>query len=197
MLLAQRLLLAVEAGRCPVSPERERDLKVMNRDYDRMALKRQKASQTPVTSDGEATKREAQTRPNTTSNTTQPPTPPRGEELMTKDLEVTSRKSAPELEVGVTHSPAPWIAAWDDIPHSDMAEGWAINSHAGSVAICDGPANQNEANAHLIAAAPELLEALRFYTAICGNTANTVDRQSASEAWELAQAALAKAEGRP
>jgi hypothetical protein len=32
-----------------------------------------KASQTSIASDGEATKREAQTRPNTTSNTTQPP----------------------------------------------------------------------------------------------------------------------------
>lgn len=39
----------------------------------------------------------------------------------------------------------------------------------------------------------DLLGALRFYVAICGNAAASVTRESAQEAYDLAQAALANA----
>lgn len=51
------------------------------------------------------------------------------------------------------------------------------------------------ANASLIAAAPDLLEALAFYVAICGNTAHSITRESAQEAHAKATAALKKARG--
>ena len=54
---------------------------------------------------------------------------------------------------------------------------------------------QVRANARLIAAAPELLQSLLFYVTIYGNTGAMVDRQSANEAYNLAQAAIAKATG--
>lgn len=38
----------------------------------------------------------------------------------------------------------------------------------------------------------ELLEALTFYRAICGNTAHQVSRESAQEAYALATAAINK-----
>ena len=47
----------------------------------------------------------------------------------------------------------------------------------------------------LIAAAPELLEALKFYVSICGNTCHQVSRETAREMYDKASAAIAKAEG--
>ena len=94
------------------------------------------------------------------------------------------------------HTPGPWELARND-------------QHAGSIATlygCEGgyievwttkwPAGVNqEANARLIAAAPELLEALQSIVddhEFCGNSWG--DRR---EAWiATARAALAKAEGR-
>jgi hypothetical protein len=43
--------------------------------------------------------------------------------------------------------------------------------------------------------APQLVEALRFYMTICGNTAAVVDRESAGIAYEQGRAALAAACG--
>lgn len=40
-----------------------------------------------------------------------------------------------------------------------------------------------------------LIEALKFYMAICGNTAYSVDRQNASQAYDMGSAALALAAG--
>lgn len=54
---------------------------------------------------------------------------------------------------------------------------------------------QGAANARLIAAAPDLLEALALYVAACGNTAASVDRELVQEAWRRANAAIAKARG--
>jgi hypothetical protein len=47
----------------------------------------------------------------------------------------------------------------------------------------------------LAMSAPELLEALSFYRAICGNTAYQVSRESAQAAYTLATAAINKATG--
>lgn len=46
--------------------------------------------------------------------------------------------------------------------------------------------------AKLFAAAPDLLEALQFYMAICGNTAYSVTRESAMEAYAIGSAAIEK-----
>lgn len=59
------------------------------------------------------------------------------------------------------HTPGPWIATASDNGEwgIDAASGWGIATVAGSAG--DGPGNdESDANARLIAAAPELLEAL-------------------------------------
>ena len=56
--------------------------------------------------------------------------------------------------------------------------------------------SEREESARLMAASPDLMEALRFYVLICGNTAYSTTRESAMEAYEMANKAIAKAEGR-
>lgn len=96
-----------------------------------------------------------------------------------------------------------WVVANGDEVHSHAAEfdesGARIGPTPNRIAVVDYPysdAAGRAANARLIAAAPELLQALRHYVTIFGNTAAVVDRQSAQEAYALARAAIAKAEGR-
>jgi hypothetical protein len=47
-----------------------------------------------------------------------------------------------------------------------------------------------EANARLLAAAPALLEALKFYVGICGNTASSVTPETALEMYETGKAVI-------
>lgn len=88
------------------------------------------------------------------------------------------------------HTPGPWrtnIARRSDngivAAHIVAADGGNI----AQVAIYDDVPGLTEAHARLIAAAPELLEALREVVAIS-------DRKH--DAWDKAHAAIAKAEGR-
>lgn len=55
---------------------------------------------------------------------------------------------------------------------------------------------KTEADALLDAAAPDMYEALCGYVGLCGNTAYSVDREGLQHYWQLAQRALAKAEGK-
>lgn len=92
------------------------------------------------------------------------------------------------------HTPGPWLSEKNRT--SGEYAIWTRQPHIGTLAMVltedvngEFPA---EANAHLIAAAPELLDALQFYMAICGNTGAMVDREGAQEAWKMAVAAIAK-----
>lgn len=91
-----------------------------------------------------------------------------------------------------THTPGPWRrvayeGGWDGVAHSDGGPHIAL--------ICKLVEN-NPANASLIAAAPELLAALRFILAFYEPGQRHLD----TEAWKVAEAsahaAVAKAEGR-
>jgi hypothetical protein len=92
------------------------------------------------------------------------------------------------------HTPGPWQTdqAEHDAPYQD------IRIHAGKGSICcvwidDAPLHdynaEQRANARLIAAAPELLEALKRLMS------ETTTMQDALEAAQQARAAIAKAEG--
>lgn len=89
-----------------------------------------------------------------------------------------------------THTPGPWTVSWDE------EDGW--NNHIYSSPedrVCfmahGGPEKQPEfdANARLIAAAPDLLEALKLMR-------GTVMDHGDSLEWAVLRAAIAKAEGR-
>jgi hypothetical protein len=95
------------------------------------------------------------------------------------------------------HTPGPW--RWDgdptniDIFYRDQHAPWLVSANDDIVLGGDMFATE-QADAALIAAAPELLEALKAYVSLCGNTAHTVDREGLFAAWEAAEAAIAKAE---
>lgn len=96
------------------------------------------------------------------------------------------------------HTPGPWYAERE-------------NSHAGDVATCHwdggewwsvfslrwGEGGSAEANARLIAAAPDLLEALDTLTTVVGLTAFKYEAQRAvlQEACDKGRAAINKAKG--
>ena len=91
-----------------------------------------------------------------------------------------------------SHTPGPW--------HVDFASyngPYICTPHAerGIARVVFG--DSSVANARLIAAAPDLLEALALYVAICGNTAHSVTRESAQQAHAKATAAIEKALGKP
>ena len=66
----------------------------------------------------------------------------------------------------MSHTPGPWTVEQTPTRLMIHAHGRYIADAAGtSSTICD--AEQRQANAHLIAAAPELLEALRAFVAWC------------------------------
>ena len=92
------------------------------------------------------------------------------------------------------HTPGPWRLVADATMSSNLRVTSNARPHIAKV-YARSPAldPECEANARLISAAPDLVEALSFYVAICGNTANTVDRESARQAYEMARAALSKA----
>lgn len=84
------------------------------------------------------------------------------------------------------HTPKPW-----KISETDEEGHYVIESEDGKTAICYGAGfygenNPSEANAHLISAAPDLLEALKSVVAIADRKTDEFDR---------ARSAIAKAEG--
>ena len=95
------------------------------------------------------------------------------------------------------HTPAPWIADIGNEGSFDIgADGHGFAG--GMLVVCSrkphaGLVDQMEANARLIAAAPELLEALIEFEAMAHEFDLDGDRQIA--AFERAQAAISKATG--
>jgi hypothetical protein len=77
---------------------------------------------------------------------------------------------------------------------------WELEIEADGIAICDlcqrGDEEQELANARLIAAAPDLLEALEFMLSVFNETyPDVADDEEDREAWAKARAAIKKATG--
>ena len=102
-------------------------------------------------------------------------------------------------DVFMSHTPGPWNVARTQSTHSHPTRFWEtlVESSDGLVAVGHGLTHQeSDANAALVAAAPELLAALKT---IAENSAeenewDAVEKLHANET--LARAAIAKAEGR-
>jgi hypothetical protein len=93
----------------------------------------------------------------------------------------------------MSHTPGPWWVEDSDHP---MGEGREVYDGFGRTASVYGDSPTAEANARLIAAAPEMLAALiEAYTAITYMMSND-DCGGASSALDQVIAAIAKAEGR-
>lgn len=104
----------------------------------------------------------------------------------------------------VGHTPGPWVAdanRFNSDPHDDKAAGIIGGKEDWIIAEICGDVPEHKANARLIAAAPELLEALerlhpqllKFYDP--SDAADTASMRRIGEALELTQAAIAKARG--
>lgn len=111
-----------------------------------------------------------------------------------------SRDHAPSISAVTSgHTPGPWKI----VSRSVADDGWNIYAESdygiGKTWDCNGFA-ENEANARLITAAPELLEALKACEALIVDLAESGDAGfwDAGEAPEViaARSAIAKAEGR-
>ena len=103
------------------------------------------------------------------------------------------------------HTPGPWGIAQDDPTRVNAPTLCRYGGKHAAVADCDFPADaeENEANARLIAAAPDMLAALReaaqfIHDQDGGDPTNITGWASDEhrEAWLKTQAAIAKAEGR-
>lgn len=100
------------------------------------------------------------------------------------------------------HTPGPWIGAGpsfgDPLPRytTVIVTEW---EESDNLVICELPFNhhddENEANARLIAAAPELLEALKALIENVGSCICYDESERECKAWAMAEAAIAKAEG--
>lgn len=99
-----------------------------------------------------------------------------------------------ESEMPITHTPGPWIARRGTIGTTQYHIAEMMPSSADDMWPGFAPAEQQEANARLIAAAPDLLAAL--------STLDSIERgmqgwheDAKAEAWAKARAALARAKG--
>ena len=107
------------------------------------------------------------------------------------------------------NTPGPWVR---DVSHG-ADWGWVRDVEGRMVAVCGIPEGEDslkhrrngtdptEANARLIAAAPDLLEALKKCVHIIGSSADSPENlwrtdDEVNEAYNSALAAIAKAEGR-
>ena len=91
--------------------------------------------------------------------------------------------------MGAQYTPTPWAVA-------DGPEIYSVPAYRSvAMALADG---NEDANAAFIVRAcnsfDDLVAALSFNVSICANTCHQVDRQTAGEMYEMARAALAKAE---
>lgn len=88
----------------------------------------------------------------------------------------------------MSHTPGEWIAQPD--PNALTRDDWVIGIEGGKideVAVC------SERDARLIAAAPDLLDALKLCAAVCAG--EVMDKNGLVNALEKARAAIAKATG--
>jgi hypothetical protein len=94
------------------------------------------------------------------------------------------------------HTTGPWFASVHDDDGEQFAVIRAIDSIAGMRNSGDYSPEEFESNAHLIAAAPELWEALRIVADEYDDTGCEGCGVVSAVALQRARAALAKAEGR-
>lgn len=97
------------------------------------------------------------------------------------------------------HSPGPWSLEFDDVPYDGGFETMVINSENGGICMMDCPKDDMEANGNLIAAAPELLDALALALPYVQSVAGRVDGsrkvlQAKKDAAQI-RATIAKAKG--
>lgn len=95
------------------------------------------------------------------------------------------------------HTPGPWLIREGDEWTHDVVTLEGVNTEGDpmywTVASANGRRDEVKANVRLIAAAPDLLEALKLCAAVCAG--ETSYKRGLVEALEAARAALTKAEG--
>lgn len=92
------------------------------------------------------------------------------------------------------HTPGPWERRWTHTSYGERTEETGRIVHQRLGTICHlVMADDVDANARLIAAAPDLLEALEQMVASA--PPHPVEHPSMSNAWAVARAAIAKARG--
>ena len=98
------------------------------------------------------------------------------------------------------HTPGPWAVDADDEPYAGIVEGTRIGNDTWTVAmaLADVPALEREveANARLIAAAPDLLDSLRSILGLAEIKYGNLHADVTVE-FDKARAAIARATGAP
>ena len=90
------------------------------------------------------------------------------------------------------HTPGPWVARPD--PNACLEDDWCVGI-GDSLANIDKVAVCSKQDAHLIAAAPDLLEALKYCRQKIEYMRTHGEWYSPGRATEMAEAAIAKATG--
>lgn len=91
------------------------------------------------------------------------------------------------------HTPGPWYPSHDLTVSLLGGPGWSIGPVGRTVAACPEALDEGEDNARLLAAAPELLEALQeLHALICGEFPGLLEGDYRDD---MARAAIAKATG--
>lgn len=105
--------------------------------------------------------------------------------------------TASDLQVATSHTPGPWEVG----QHPATSRGWIVRpvlfgSRTTRLPLHEGGHTilKNEADAHLIAAAPDLLAALKVVLSLFGGA--DPDDVEGNEALDAAVAAISKAEGK-
>jgi hypothetical protein len=98
-----------------------------------------------------------------------------------------------------THTPGPWRSDWQFIVAPDPA-GVHQDIYIAEIAETDednrvAPSEQQQANARLIAAAPDLLDALAYFYNIIHDYPSSIRKGYVKHAKDMAREALAKAKG--
>lgn len=88
------------------------------------------------------------------------------------------------------HTPGPWHCGQESVD----PEWWIVTIKGGLIIANVNAHFRQEANARLIAAAPDILAALRECEAFCKGHQETPEKAAR---YERVRAAIAKAEGRP
>ena len=89
------------------------------------------------------------------------------------------------------HTPGPWtVTGWC----AGDSVGWSVGLGADQRISVHAESEESGANARLIAAAPDLLEALKVMVASA--FPHPVEHPAMTAAWKVAEAAIEKAEGK-